>query len=65
MTDHLIISSDSHVVEPPNLWVERMNADKWGDRIPHLVNKGSYDQWIVDNEPIGTLGGASTAGMRF
>ena len=42
-----------------------MDAKKWGARVPHIVNKGCYDQWLVDNQPIGTIGGASTAGMRF
>ncbi len=60
-----IISSDSHVVEPPGLWEQRMDLKKWGDRIPRTVTMGSYDQWLVDNQPIGTIGGASTAGMRF
>lgn len=63
--DIKIISSDSHVVEPPSLWEQRMDVKRWGDRIPHIVNKGFYDQWFVDNQPIGTIGGASTAGMRF
>jgi hypothetical protein len=31
----LIISSDSHVVEPPQLWSDRMDATH-GERIPHL-----------------------------
>ena len=32
-----VISSDSHVVEPPELWVDRMDKAKFGDRIPHLI----------------------------
>ena len=61
---NLIISSDSHVVEPPQLWRDRMEA-RHGERIPHLVVGDPYDQWYCDGEVVGTLGGASSAGMRF
>ena len=60
----LIISSDSHVVEPPRLWSDRMDAAH-GDRIPHLEIGDPHDQWHCDGEIVGTLGGASSAGMRF
>ena len=60
----LIISSDSHVVEPPRLWSDRMDAAH-GDRIPHLEIGDPHDQWYCDGEIVGTLGGASSAGMRF
>jgi predicted TIM-barrel fold metal-dependent hydrolase len=59
-----VLSSDSHVVEPPNLWIERMDR-RFGDRIPHLVVGRDYDQWLVDLTGTGTLGGVSGAGLRF
>ena len=40
MDKYKVISSDSHVVEPPDIWVERMDRSKFGDRIPHLVKDG-------------------------
>ena len=36
MTDYLMISADSHVSEPPNLWVERVDK-QYRDRAPRLV----------------------------
>ncbi len=33
----LVVDADGHIIEPPDLWVERMDRDKWGDDIPHLV----------------------------
>ena len=60
----LIISSDSHVVEPPRLWIDRMDPDL-GERIPRLQVGDPHDQWFCDGEVVGTLGGASSAGMRF
>ena len=30
-----IIDTDTHVVEPPDLWTSRV-ASKWGDLVPHV-----------------------------
>ena len=64
MSKKLIISSDSHVVEPPDLWTDRMDP-KYGERIPHLVKGDPYDQWYCDGEGVGVLGGISQAGKRY
>ncbi|MBM3924640.1 MAG: amidohydrolase [SAR202 cluster bacterium] len=62
----LVISSDSHIVEPPNLWTDRMDAKKWGDRIPHVVPGDLYDQWLADHQKVGVIGTfGATAGLRF
>ena len=34
MADYRIISSDNHVMEPPDLWVSRID-EKFRDRAPH------------------------------
>src|ERR1700747_2227795 len=36
MTAYRIISADSHFVEPPTMWAERMDQ-KFRDRAPHTV----------------------------
>jgi predicted TIM-barrel fold metal-dependent hydrolase len=36
MAEHRIISADSHFVEPPNMWAERIDK-KFRDRAPHTV----------------------------
>ena len=38
MRAYRVISGDSHVVEPPDIWTERM-PKKFGDRIPRLVHE--------------------------
>ena len=62
-----VISSDSHVVEPPNLWEDRMDP-KFGTSIPHL-RKGDaedpYDWWYYDNIRMGPTGAIAAAGKRF
>jgi predicted TIM-barrel fold metal-dependent hydrolase len=36
MSDYRLISADSHFVEPPNMWAERIDK-KFRDRAPHTV----------------------------
>ena len=60
-----VISSDSHVVEPPNVWVERMDHSKFGDRIPHLVKGDPYDFWYADAKKTSPVGAITQAGLRF
>ena len=31
-----IIDTDTHVVEPPDLWTSRVSS-KWGDLVPHVA----------------------------
>lgn len=62
-----VISSDSHVVEPPNLWEDRMDP-KFGTSIPHLRkgdDEDSYDWWYYDNIKMGPTGAIAAAGKRF
>ena len=33
-----VLSADSHVLEPPDLWTTRMQA-KFRDRAPHLIHE--------------------------
>jgi uncharacterized protein len=55
-----LISADSHVVTDRNAFVERMSQQKWGDRIPQVVeieNKGErIHRWRVDGKPLGGRG---------
>ena len=36
MADYRVISADSHFVEPPKMWVERLDR-RFRDRAPHTV----------------------------
>ena len=65
MPEKGILSSDSHILEPPDLWTERMDSTAFGDRIPHLVKGDPYDHWSVDGELMGVIGTFGTPGQRF
>jgi uncharacterized protein len=37
MADPIVIDADGHTMEPDDLWVERMDAARWGDWVPRKV----------------------------
>src|SRR5690349_16173348 len=41
-----LISSDSHIVEPPDLWAGR--GTELGDRMPRVVSEPDGEWWYVD-----------------
>ena len=48
MSEVRLISADSHFVEPPTMWAERLEP-KYRDRAPHTVKnwKGRSGEWFV------------------
>jgi predicted TIM-barrel fold metal-dependent hydrolase len=57
--DYLLISADSHFVEPPSMWAERIDR-KFRDRAPHTVknlNGKEGEYFVCENiEPIAVAG---------
>jgi hypothetical protein len=45
MPDELIISADSHMTEPPNLWVERIDTP-FRERAPRVVREQGADNFM-------------------
>jgi predicted TIM-barrel fold metal-dependent hydrolase len=65
MADELIISSDSHVFEPPDLWTRRIDK-AFRQRAPRLQRVGDVDYLVVeDGQTIAGIGLISNAGARF
>ncbi|HEX7096610.1 MAG TPA: amidohydrolase family protein [Acidimicrobiales bacterium] len=58
-----MISSDSHIVEPPDLWEGRMPAEL-ADRGPRVVSEPDGDWWYVDGRKTMSFLGIQ-AGRRF
>src|SRR5712692_8371196 len=48
MAEYRLISADSHFVEPPTMWAERLDQ-KFRDRAPHTVKglNGREGEWFV------------------
>ena len=65
MSNGLVISSDSHVFEPPDLWTKRIDA-AFRDRAPRMKRVEGVDQLVVeDGQVLGGIGLISNAGARF
>jgi predicted TIM-barrel fold metal-dependent hydrolase len=57
----LLISADSHVVEPGDLWLER-TARKFHDRVPKLVSQKEADFWVYESGKTTQLAAFASAG---
>ena len=64
MTAYTLISSDSHIIEPADLWEQRIDR-RFKDRAPRLVHEGELDQWYADGVKFGNIGTNQQAGLRF
>ena len=65
MTQSLVLSSDSHVFEPPDLWTRRIDR-QFLDRAPHIERIEGADQLVVEgNQSIAGIGLISNAGARY
>src|SRR2546428_4802788 len=65
MVPALILSSDSHVFEPPDLWTTRIDA-AFRDRAPRMQRLDGADQLVVEaDQVISGIGLISNARARF
>jgi uncharacterized protein len=60
-----VIDTDSHVIEPPDLWTSRMSA-KWGELVPHVRfdEAAQEDAWYFGDERIAGVGTFQHAGWH-
>ena len=65
MSTFKLVSSDSHIMEPPDLWLERIDP-AFKDRAPRVRREGEFDQWYADGDiKFGVVGSNTQAGRRF
>ena len=69
MTGYKLISADSHIVEPPDMYTSRFEP-KLRNRAPHMERRKTptgreYDAWMLEGMQVGTLGAVMQAGQRF
>src|SRR5215471_17621345 len=69
MADYKLISADSHIVEPPDMYMSRF-APSLRDRAPRMERRKTptgreYDAWMLNGMQVGTLGAVMQAGQRF
>jgi len=64
-----VISADSHIVEPPDMYTSRIEP-RFRERAPRIERHKTpvgreYDAWVLDGVQVGTLGAVMQAGQRF
>ena len=60
-----LLSADNHIVEPPDLWTSRIDA-QYRDRAPRLISGETADWYVVEGDKsIGSLGTATHPGLRL
>ena len=59
-----MISVDDHVLEPPNVWQDRVPA-KYKDAAPSIVEKDGTEYWTYEGRLFPTSGLAAVAGKRY
>ena len=65
MSSYRLVSSDSHIMEPPDLWLKHIDPE-YKDRAPKVVREGDFDQWYADGDiKFGVVGANTQAGRRF
>ena len=69
MAEYKVISGDSHIVEPPDLYSSRVES-RFRERVPRMERRKTpsgreYDAWFIDNQQVATLGVVIQAGRRF
>lgn len=58
-----IIDTDTHVVEPPDLWTSRVSTKRWGDRVPHVrADENGDPAWFVADKLVLPVAAAAMAG---
>ena len=64
MASYRVISSDSHVTEPEDLWTSRSDS-KIKDRVPHIERSENGDQWFCDGLKVCAVSVGTQVGVRF
>ena len=61
-----VIDTDTHVIEPYDLWTSRLSTARWGDRLPqvHWDPNMEEDAWYFGGSRIGPAAGAAQAGWN-
>lgn len=61
-----VIDTDTHVIEPYDLWTSRISVQKWGDKVPHVKwdDQNQEDAWFFGETRIGAAAGAAMAGWH-
>ncbi|MGE3618919.1 MAG: amidohydrolase family protein [Acidimicrobiia bacterium] len=59
-----VIDTDTHVIEPYDLWTSRVSTKRWGDLVPHVRWNDDLQEehWYFGDTPIWQAAGSAMAG---
>lgn len=63
-TDYGLISTDDHIIEPPDVWSGRLEA-KFQEQAPHVVEEDGAEVWVFEDNRIRNIGLSVMAGRRY
>ena len=63
--DIKVIDTDTHVIEPPDLWTSRISVKKWGDLVPHVRYDDVDRRGVLVLRRHAKIYGAATPAMAF
>ncbi len=64
MDRHTVVSTDSHIIEVPDLWTSRVES-RFADRAPRLVQGETAQRWYADGQILFSVAGGVDVGLRF
>ena len=61
-----VIDTDTHVIEPYDLWTSRVDVGRWGDKVPHVRFDEALqeDAWYFGDNRVGPAAAAAQAGWN-
>ena len=61
-----VVDTDTHIIEPYDLWTSRVSVKKWGDLVPHVKwdEENQEDAWFFGKDRTGAAAGAAMAGWH-
>jgi len=62
--DYRFISTDDHIIEPSDVWKDRLEA-RYRDAAPHLVEENQTEYWQFEDQRVPNSGLSVMAGKRF
>ncbi len=62
--DYMLISTDDHIIEPPDVWQGRLEA-KYQDRAPKVVEADGEERWLYEGHKMINVGLSVMAGKKY
>jgi predicted TIM-barrel fold metal-dependent hydrolase len=62
--DYGLISTDDHIIEPPDVWADRLEA-RFQDRAPRVLEEDDAEVWVFEDNRIKNIGLSVMAGKRY